>query len=222
MGRQVVNGHVYQQVGFKPEAYDRLSLAVKSIGEKRFQKGIVRIVDAWMAGLEEVPVATFDSVMAAGADEDVPVVLCGRARSGKSHTLKLLLQECLRRRVPFLLVDTVIEHAWMPTTVNFGDAMSIKFTGESSYRVVLDAMPAVMQEEMKLFFGNLNSFKLDGRLKRYVIAVEESHRFVDNRPVYDFVAEAGKWTRKTIVVASNPDLWKNVAIPMRPYPRPPQ
>ena len=200
---------------------DRLDGTKRANGLHTRSATLKFLIELWKQRNAEMPVATFEEAMAPIEGENVPRVICGRARSGKSFTLRKVLEGCLERGVPFVLVDTVAEHSWIPNTINFGDSMSFKFSGERSCRIVFDALPAVMQEEMKLFFGNLNSLKLDGRLRKYVIAVEESHRFVDTRPVYDFVAEAGKFTLKTIVVSSNPDLWKNVAVPMRPLPKAP-
>lgn len=164
------------------------------------------------------PVATWRKVMEETGE--VPIVICGLARSGKSTTLREgVLRRCLRERVPFILIDTVAEHGSLEPearTVNMGDVMGMKFTGETSVRVVFNPRPEVMREEMRLVFSFLNGVKLEHKLRKYVVAIEESHRFDDLDPVYDFVAEGGKWCRKVITVASNPDIWKNIAIPLRP------
>lgn len=170
--------------------------------------------------LEQFPIATFDRVLF--QSREVPVVICGLARSGKSTTLREgILRKCLREKIPFLLIDTVLEHSLLTPeaeVITAGDAMSLKFSGEGSYRIVFNKMPEVMRQEMSMVFSYLNRIKVEGRLKKYVVAIEESHRFDDLDPVYDFVAEAGKFVRKCIAVSSNPDIWKNVAMPMRPDP----
>lgn len=170
--------------------------------------------------LEHFATATYDKVMV--ETKEVPVVICGLARSGKSTTLREgVLRRCLVERIPFMLIDTVVEHGSLSPeaqTVNMGEVMGMKFTGQASVRVVFNSRPEVMREEMRLLFSFLNGVKLEGKLKRYVVAIEESHRFDDLDPVYDFVAEAGKYVRKCIAVASNPDVWKNIAIPLRADP----
>lgn len=178
------------------------------------------LLEEHFAKLEQFPIATFDRVIF--ESREVPVAICGLARSGKSTTLReSILRRCLREKIPFILIDTVLEHNLLTPEaemISAGDAMSLKFTGEGSYRVVFNKMPEIMRQEMSMVFSYLNRIKVEGRLRKYVVAIEESHRFDDLDPVYDFVAEAGKFVRKCIVVSSNPDIWKNIALPMRADP----
>lgn len=198
------------------EKIDRL----KGETKKTSRIGVIKeLVDEHYSKQELYPVATYERVMV--TTEEIPVCLCGLARSGKSITLREgILKRCQKEGIPFILVDTVVEHSNLDAEMIMPSQVGgLKFTGHGSYRVVTtNRNPALVKTEIRFMFEFLNSIKHEGNLKRWVVALDESHRYSSPGPIYDFVAEGGKWTRKTIVVASNPSLWRNVTTPLRPDP----
>jgi hypothetical protein len=166
-----------------------------------------------------LPIADFDNIMNTEPDVRTPVIICGLSGSGKSYSLAKFLQECLTKEVPFFLIDVAAEHGWVPRTLTYSSAIGFKFTGEGGCRVTLDLHQNMRRLQVQsLVETTLSGALLEGKLRKYVIAIEESHEFTDLKPVVDFVTESRKYVRKVVVCSSNEELWHHVGVAMRPVP----
>ena len=157
------------------------------------------------------PVATVDLVMA----DTVPLILTGRPGIGKTYWVKGLVESL---EGPVLVLDLHDEYDGSEfKKIRMLDVGGIDFKkDEGKYRVVAEAFV----DPSYLFMNLLNTRE---RLKRWVIVIEEGHRFLIvtkfgvfvQKALLDLIAEARKYTRKLIIVSQQGEPFKDLGKIMR-------
>jgi hypothetical protein len=158
--------------------------------------------------------------------DDRPVCLSGPSGSGKSLFLKLVLPSTPG---PLFLVDLADEHKSLKR-VSVGDFFEIKWAREDPGRR-LKFVPSgnldVSKGELRTIFSHLNMLKLDqhspdrfpsGVLANWTVIIEEAHRIAREPAFQNFLAESRKFTKKILVVASDPLLYGSICRLVRPPP----
>jgi len=181
-----------------------------------------QVVDFLVEGRREnILPASFDLVFC----DDRPVSIAGVSGSGKS--LFLISMVIPRVEGPLFVIDVANEYRTLKR-LGLGDFFQVHWAKTNlKLRFVPDKNPDVAKVELQNIFSRLSAVKVEhhddkkfpsGNLSRWVILVEEAHR-LSNEPVFQhFVAEARKFTRKLIVVCSDPTLFGNVCRLLKPPP----
>ena len=150
--------------------------------------------------------------------DDRPVSLSGPSGSGKSLFLKQVIPGIAG---PLFLVDLGDEHKGLKR-LGIGDFFDVKWArADSDIRVkfVPSSNLGVSKGELKTIFNHLGLVKMDGHspdrfpsgaLSRWVVIVEEAHRLSREPAFQNFLAEGRKFTRKILVVASDPSLYGSI------------
>ncbi len=158
--------------------------------------------------------------------DDRPICLSGPSGSGKSLWLRRVLPSITG---PLFLVDLADEHLELKK-VGVGDFFEIKWAkanAETRLKFVPSSNLDVSKGELRTIFSHLNMVKMDGHapekfpsgvLSSWIIIVEEAHRLVRDSAFQNFLAEGRKFTRKIIVVASDPSLFGSICRLLKPPP----
>ncbi len=156
--------------------------------------------------------------------DDRPICLSGPSGSGKSLFLKRVLPSMSG---PTFLVDLADEHTGLKR-VGVGEFFEIKWAradSETRLKFVPSSNLDVSRGELRTIFSHLNMIKMDGHspenfpsgvLSGWTIIVEEAHRLARDTAFQNFLAEGRKFTRKVIVVASDPRLYGSTCALLRP------
>jgi hypothetical protein len=156
--------------------------------------------------------------------DERPVCLAGPSGSGKSLTLKRFLPEIAG---PLFLVDLANEHTGLKK-IGVGEFFEIKWgraSPDSRLKFVPSANLDVSKGELRTIFSHLNMIKMEshspekfpsGILSTWTIIVEEAHRLVREPAFSNFLAEGRKFTKKIIVIASDPSLYGSICTLLKP------
>ncbi len=148
-----------------------------------------------------------------------PVVITGEPGSGKTTLVKQLLMD---RDYPAIIIDVNNEFrdSELPNggrfqgfkRIDVGDIFRIDYSKPGRYRVVPDPNVEVSKAQVELILSNFNMIKLNGFnpdvipsgiLSKWVIVIEESHRFLESPQFKSFLVEARKVTRKVISICTD-------------------
>jgi len=150
--------------------------------------------------------------------DDRPVCLSGPSGTGKSLFLKRVLPSIPG---PLFLVDLANEHKGL-RKVGVGDFFEIKWSkgaNETRLKFVPSSNLDVSRGELRTIFSHMNMVKMDshspekvpsGVLSGWTIVVEEAHRLVRETSFLNFLAEGRKFTKKILVVASDPAMFGSI------------
>ncbi len=156
--------------------------------------------------------------------DDRPVCVSGPSGTGKSLFLKRILPKITG---PIFLVDLADEHTGLKR-VGVGEFFEIKWAradGETRLKFVPSSNMDVSRGELRTIFSHLNMLKTDGHssekfpsgvLSGWTVIIEEAHRLARERAFQNFMAEGRKFTRKIIVVASDPILYGSICTLLKP------
>lgn len=157
---------------------------------------------------------------------DQPYCLCGPAGSGKSLWLKQHLADFPG---PLFMVDLAHEYTGLHR-IDIGGFFDLKWSrADALTRLKFDPNPNldVSKGELHTIFGHLNMLKMEdhvankipsGALSRWTIIVEEAHRLRQDSAFTNFLAEARKFTRKILIIASSPVYYGGICQLVKPPP----
>jgi hypothetical protein len=157
--------------------------------------------------------------------DDRPCCVTGPSGSGKSLWIKTRLLPHIEG--PLFLLDAQSEYS-MLKSVNIGKLLGTKWATAAAttrIRFCLNANYDIARGEARSIFSQLimlagegfSPIKIpSGSLERWVVLVEESHRYSSDPYFRTFVSEARKHIRKLILVCSDPSLYGNVARLVKP------
>lgn len=166
-----------------------------------------------MDGAVSERLATYENVIA----ELAPTCIIGLAGTGKSFTLKIIVEKAVEQGHPVILIDVANEHL-IGKKVNALTALSRRFrTG--IYRIVPERDPASRKQTLDRLFQHLLTLSSKNRLKEFLIAVDESHELKDSTAFTDFVVEGRKFVFKIVVCCTDPTVYQNISVLMRPLPK---
>lgn len=158
--------------------------------------------------------------------DDRPVCLSGPSGSGKSLFLKSVLPNMSG---PLFLVDLADEHRGLKK-VGVGEFFEIKWArsdDQTRLKFVPSANLDVSKGELRTIFSHLNMVKMEGHrperfpsgvLANWTIILEEAHRLANESTFRNFLSESRKFTRKILVVASDPSLYGSICRLVKPPP----
>ncbi len=158
--------------------------------------------------------------------DDRPICLTGPSGTGKSLFLKRVLPSIPG---PLFLVDLADEHVGLKK-VGVGEFFEIKWAradSDTRLKFVPSSNLDVSRGELRTIFSHLNMLKMDGHspekfpsglLSPWTLVVEEGHRLVRETSFLNFLAEGRKFTRKIIVVASDPSRFGSICRLAKPPP----
>ncbi len=158
--------------------------------------------------------------------DDRPACVSGPSGSGKSLFLKRVLPDITG---PLFLVDLADEHTGLKK-VGVGEFFDIKWAradGDVRLKFVPSSNMDVSQGELRTIFSHLNMLKMDGHspekfpsgvLSGWTIIIEEAHRLAREPAFRNFLAEGRKFTRKIVVVASDPIFYGSICRLVKPPP----
>ena len=158
--------------------------------------------------------------------DDRPACISGPPGSGKSLFLARVLPDVPG---PLFLVDLADEHIDLKR-VSVGNFFEIKWAradANTRLKFVPSSNLDVRRGELRTVFSHLNMVKMDGHspekfpsgvLSGWTLIVEEAHRLARDAAFQNFLAEGRKFTRKIIVVASDPSLFGSICRLVKPPP----
>ena len=174
--------------------------------------------------MNNLPAATYDSILPKGREHEAPIVLSGIPGSGKSYTLDLFLKECKRRKDSFLLFSSrakdpnSTEHSWVPNTLSLYEFLTLHWLDfPAHYRIELETDLMLRRQQIRDASQALLRLEGDERLAKWVVAVEEAADSSDAKAFCTFLRRMRKSTRRIIVVSTEADLFK-MCKPMHPIP----
>lgn len=179
-------------------------------------------LEAYETRTPMIPEATLESLY----EDDRPVQISGGMGSGKSlhmqQTLPLI-------NAPVFIIDLANEYK-RAKRLGLEGFFSIKW-GRADEHTRLKFVPTnnsqVAASELQNIFSHLNTVKTtkyqpgkvpSGVLSKWVFIIEESHRVAKEAAFLNFLYEARKFTRKIILVASDPNLFGSTCKLLRPPP----
>lgn len=158
--------------------------------------------------------------------DDRPICLSGPSGSGKSLWLKRVLPNITG---PLFLVDLADEHQELKK-VGVGDFFEIKWAkanAETRLKFVPSSNLDVSKGELRTIFSHLNMLKMEGHspekfpsgvLSNWTIIVEEAHRLARDAAFQNFLTEGRKFTKKIVIIASDPSLFGSICRLLKPPP----
>jgi len=164
-----------------------------------------------------------------------PVIITGEPGSGKTTLIKQLLMT--QRSVPTLIIDVNDEFrdSELPNNKRFrgfkkidvGDVFKINWEKGGRLRVVPNPNVEVSKAEVDLILSSLNMNKLNefnpdilpsGVLSKWIIVIDESHRFILSPQFKPFIVEARKVTKKVLIVCTDWRALEGMGRIMKPFP----
>ena len=146
-----------------------------------------------------------------------PVILTGESGAGKTTTLKSLLSQWSGSA---FVLDVTNEYPDFKE-VDFGGVFSTSLWQKESQRVRFvtnqESVEAARGEASSIF-GHLNYLKNAGKLREWVIVVEEGHRFSQDPNLRALLIEGRKWCRKVILVTTDYREFSGIAKAFKPEP----
>lgn len=164
-----------------------------------------------------LPIATFQNLLI----DPVPAVIAGLPYSGKSYSLDIFLKEAARRQIPFLLLNSgnSEEHDWIQNALTFYEAASFRWLeNPSQYRIEFERDLDLRRSAVREISRSLLRLEGDKRLQPWILSFEEAHDYSRIEPFLTLLRRMRKSTRKLIVIATEPDLFK-MCRPFRPLSR---
>ena len=141
----------------------------------------------------DLPIISKDTLM----ENTSPALLTGLPGSGKTTFIRDVLIPDLVP--PVLVVDVHNEYDSLKR-ISLGDFFGVDFSQENrKMRLVPSANVDVSKSEADTIFRHLIMFQR--QLNRWVIVIEEGHRFSANPSLKSFLAESRKFVRKVLIVA---------------------
>lgn len=185
------------------------------LGDSRPQI-IKRLVEEYSSKSKDFPFASFENLMA----DPSPSQIVGIPYSGKSFTLDKFLKEAQERKNPFLLFNSAnAEHCWIPKTLSFYDAASLRWLERpSQYRVQFEQDLDLRRSAVRELSKTLLRLESDVRLKKFIIVIEEGHDYAHIESFLTVLRRLRKSTRKLIVLSTEANLF-GMCKAYRPLPR---
>jgi hypothetical protein len=206
---------VYTTLRAQLDVRDKLKIVKKVLGFRTYEATINHLI---VEALKEelVPPATYSLVFSKlGAR---PVIITGKSGEGKTTTTKTLLNELIRLdpEVNIFVLDVSNEYGEFEK-VDLGRFFSIKWERTNQkLRFVPNSNVEISRAEAATIFAHLNFIKNSGDLAKWVIVIEEGHRFSNDANLRALLIEARKFTRKLILITTDWKVYEGIAKAFRP------
>ena len=161
----------------------------------------------------EPPVGSFESIM----KEQAPACITGLPGSGKSFTLHDFLARCESRSYGVFFIDTVGEY---PFGLNISPLRALAFNPRpGQFRFVPEQDLRARRFTIRRLFERLSMLQVKGRLKDFVIAIDEANQFADIEQFRSFVIESRKFCMKVVLVSADRSQYEGLCRMMSPLPK---
>jgi hypothetical protein len=194
--------------------------------------GIKRLIQFYESQKQGLRIATFKSLIdPLGRDsrDDPPVAICGKAGEGRSFSLDVLLRECEKKQVPFILFNSSaprkgkrkqpLEHSWIEKKITAFKAESFSWLRRpKSHLVQMDPRLDFRQSVIKSFCERLLQLEGEPRLKDWVLVFEEASDYEATEEFSTVLRRMRKYVRRLIVVTTETNLF-GMCESFRPLPR---
>ena len=205
-----------RSVRLSPELDNRLTDFARAVGEKTKTRALARLLSAVGVEAESIgsePAATYENVISQLA----PVCIFGLAGSGKSSSLRNIVERAVDQGHSVILIDVANEHT-IGKKQSALTALSRRFN-KGLYRIVPERDPASRKATLDRLFQHLLTLASKGKLKNFLIAVDEAHELKESTAFTDFVIEARKFVFKVVICCADPTTFENISALMRPLPK---
>lgn len=147
-----------------------------------------------------IPPADFEHVF----KDNRPVIITGESGSGKTSTIKSLLQRWEGSVFVFDVTGEKFNEYADFEKLDLGDFFALKWDkGIRRVRFIPNSNVQISQAEASTIFSHLNFIKNGGILHDWVIVVEEGHRFSNDPNLRALLIEARKFVRKMMIVTTD-------------------
>jgi len=171
----------------------------------------VRSYDAVLSFLlknqgQEYPEASSENIM----NNSIPVILTGLPGSGKTTFLREKLIPELDTDTSLFVLDVHSEYPKLEQ-IDLGKFYSLDFGSENrKLRFVTSTNPMIAKSEANSIFEHM--IMMQKTLYKWVMIIEEGHRFVRSTALRSLVAESRKHMRKLILVSHQVEPYKGLGI----------
>jgi hypothetical protein len=154
----------------------------------------------------DYPSATPQLVM----ENTVPVILTGIPGSGKTTFLRERLIPKLDVQTSLFVLDVHSEYPSLEQ-IDLGKFYSLDFASENrKLRFLTSSNPEIARSEADSIFRHM--IMMQKALSRWVVIIEEGHRFVRSTALRSLLAEGRKHILKLIVVAHQVESYRGLGI----------
>jgi len=214
----------------------RLKALKNKMGFRTYESVIVHIANVVeREGL--IPPASYNQVFVQAKNK--PVIISGESGSGKTTTVKRLIETYLSQPDEFLGTEVKPRGAFILDVhneyeelgfrkIDLGKFFSLDWAeGGQKVRFVPNSNVQISQAEAATIFSHLNFIKNGGSLKTWIIVVEEGHRFSADSNLRALLIEARKFVRKLLIVTTDWRVYSDIGQVFKPAtwepaPPPPQ
>ena len=150
--------------------------------------------------------ATLPLVMA----DSRPFILTGPSGCGKTTFAKQVLGVW---KGPALVLDASNEYAELPS---IKDSRDLDLNTSDKFRIVGSSNVDYAQLEASYLFRDLQARRADSALSRWLVIIEEAHRFAQDAGLKALLLEGRKSIGKLLVLSADSTPWAQVAPVVRP------
>jgi DNA helicase HerA-like ATPase len=172
-----------------------------------------------------VPIANYEQAFIKSGSR--PVIIAGESGSGKTTTVKSLLNTFMNpktgpaapnmgpRNAFILDVDDEYQEF---KRIDLGKFFDIDGANANGLRIrfVPNSNVEISRAEAATLFSHLNFIKNSGALQNWVIVVEEGHRFKDDTNLRALLIEARKFVRKLIIITTDWRTYEGITLALKP------
>jgi DNA helicase HerA-like ATPase len=203
--------HLY----IEKDTREKLRLLKKKLGYLTFDN-LIRHLALDALKEELIPFASYSNVFSTTR----PVIITGKSGEGKTTTTKRVLNELIGMdpEADIFVLDVSNEYSEFEK-VDLGKFFSIRWNKEGQrLRFVPNSNVEISRAEAATIFAHLNFIKNSGELAKWVIVIEEGHRFSSDANLRALLIEARKFTRKLILITTDWKVYEGIAQVFKPYP----
>ncbi len=192
---------------------DKLKDLKKELGFRSYD-ALLNHVALEIKAMGAVPPADFDIIF--GREGTRPAIITGKSGEGKTTTVRELLEKWQGNA--FVLDTTGVDYPDFKQ-VDLGEFFGTKWGREGlRLRFVPNQNLEISKAEAAIVFSHLNFIKNSGELKKWVIVVDEAHRYAADANLRALLIEARKFTRKMLLVTTDWRVYEGIARVFKPKP----